>query len=119
MLRLAGATLEEITGRALCLKYRYDFSAKLRNAVLKDVPDRLVVHAEVVVYQTVAHTSHGPPFHRRVLRAKFRGTLLAASPLISRLRTTARLSVSFAANPRTPSRPSGKSGSLPPPGYGE
>ena len=50
--------------------------AKLRNAVLNNVPDELVVHAEVVVNQTVAHTGHGAPLHRWMLCAKLRGNFL-------------------------------------------
>ena len=56
--------------------YRYDLSSQLWNAVLNDVPDELIVHAKIIMNQTVAHTCHGPPLDGRVLPAKFLRNLL-------------------------------------------
>ena len=40
----------------LCLDHRSDLTAQFRNAVLHDVPDKFVVHTEIVVNQAVAHS---------------------------------------------------------------
>jgi hypothetical protein len=57
--------------------------------VLYDVPYDLTVDAEVLVDQDISEPRDLFPFHARRIGANRVGTLLAASPIISRLRTTA------------------------------
>lgn len=46
----------------LGLKEGCDLPAKFGNSIPDDVPDQVVVHAEVVVNEAVTHPRHGTPF---------------------------------------------------------
>ena len=60
----------------LCLEHRDNLTPQLRDAILDDVPDKFVVHTEIIVNQAIAHSRHGPPLNGRVLPAKLLGHFL-------------------------------------------
>ena len=60
-----------------------------RELALDDVPHDLRIHSEVFVDQDVAQPGNAFPFDLRPLRADGFWNFFAASPMISRLRTTA------------------------------
>lgn len=77
------------------LEDRCQLLSEFRDAGLYDVPDEVVIDAEVVVDQAVSHPGNPAPLDGWVLSAEFRGSFFAASPMTSRLRTKARRSVSL------------------------
>ena len=58
------------------LQHRRDLTTQRRDPILRHVPDELVVHTEVVVYQAVTHPVHGSPVDHVVRHAKRLGNFL-------------------------------------------
>ena len=78
-----------------------DLKGQLRNRCLQNIPDESQIDSRIIVHDAVAQTGYLQPWNRRVSLLEFGGKLLccfAASPIISRLRTTASVVFSSARN---------------------